>query len=130
MWAKVFGIVFLVIGVLGFVPGIASDGHLLGIFEIDALHNVIHLLSGLIALVVAFKSDAAARMYFKIFGVVYLLVTILGFVQGSVLGLFDVNMADNALHLVIAALALWVGFGMKSGMSSTGGMGSSSSMPM
>lgn len=127
MWAKVFGIVFLAVGILGFVPGITSNGHLLGIFEVDALHNVIHLLSGIIALVVAFRSDMAARMYFKVFGVIYLIVTIVGFVHGSsVLGLIGVNMADNLLHLVISVLALWIGFGMKSGMSSMG----SNNMPM
>lgn len=128
MWAKVFGIVFLAIGILGFVPGITSNGHLLGIFHVDAMHNIVHLLSGIIALVVAFKSDAAAKMYFRIFGVIYLLVAILGFINGSsVLGLIGVNMADNLLHLVIAAVALWIGFGMKSGSSM--GMGSNS-MPM
>lgn len=128
MLAKVFGIVFLAVGILGFVPGITTDGYLLGIFHVDAMHNIVHLLSGIVALIVAFKSDAAARMYFRVFGIIYLLVTILGFMNGSsVLGLIGVNMADNILHLVISVAALWIGFGMKSG--SGMGMGSSS-MPM
>ena len=122
--ARVFGIVFVVIGILGFVPGITSDGHLLGIFEVDTVHNVIHLLSGIVALVLS-STDAKARMYFKVFGVVYALVTVLGFVMGGdILGLFHANMADNVLHLVIAAVALWAGFGMSSGSSNmnTSGM--------
>lgn len=110
--AKVFGIVFVLIGVLGFVPGITTDGRLLGIFQVDTIHNIIHLLSGIVALVMA---SSAPKTYFKIFGVVYLIVTIVGFVQGeTVLGLITINMADNILHLVIAAAALAIGFG-KSG---------------
>lgn len=115
-WAWTFGIVFLLVGILGFIPGITTaDGHLLGIFHVDMAHNVVHLLSGLIALWAAAASMNAARNYFRIFGIIYALVAILGFIQGgdTVLGLIAGNMADNFLHLVIAALALWIGFGMK-----------------
>lgn len=106
--AKWFGVVMLAVGVLGFVPGVTSNGHLLGIFEVDMLHNVIHLLTGVLALMFA---SSAPKTFFKVFGVVYLVVTVAGFVQGStVLGLIGVNMADNLLHLVIAVLALMVGF--------------------
>lgn len=111
--AMIFGVVMLVVGILGFVPGITSDGHLLGIFEVDAIHNIIHVLTGVLALVFMKKN---AKMFFKVFGVVYLLVTLLGFfMNGSILGLFMVNMADNVLHLAIAGLALWLGF-RKEGM--------------
>jgi hypothetical protein len=108
--AKLFGIVFILIGILGFVPGITTDGHLLGVFEVDTLHNVIHLLTGIIAWFAA-SSLGNSKLFFKVFGVVYLLVTILGFTQGgSILGLFMTNMADNVLHLVISVVALWAGF--------------------
>jgi hypothetical protein len=108
--AKWFGIIFVLIGVLGFIPGITSDGYLLGIFEVDTVHNVIHLLSGIIALFCA-NNMGAAKGYFKIFGVVYALVTIMGFLDGtSILGIFSVNGADNILHLLIAAVALYIGF--------------------
>lgn len=110
LWAKIFGIIFVLIGVLGFVPGITSNGHLLGIFEVDTIHNIVHILTGVVALLVM-KSSAGSRNFFKIFGVVYALVAILGFLPfGKVLGLFHVNMADNILHVVIAAIALKAGF--------------------
>ena len=114
--AKLFGIVFVLIGVLGFVPPLAPGGLLLGVFEVNALHNIVHLLTGLVALWAACSADKAT-LYFKVFGVVYLLVTILGFMTGSALavGLVPVNMADNLLHVVIAVVALYAGFGMKSG---------------
>jgi len=106
---KVFGVVFVLIGVLGFVPGITANGMLLGIFEVDALHNSIHLLTGIAALaaVKMHKTD----MFLKVFGVVYALVAVLGFVMGgSVLGLFHANMADNLLHLAVAVAFLYGGF--------------------
>ena len=112
--AMLFGVVFLAIGVLGFVPGVTKDGHLLGVFDVGTLHNIIHLASGVAALWLASMGSKYAKMYFQVFGVVYGLVTIIGFVQkDNVFGLFDVNMADNVLHLVITAVALWAGFGMK-----------------
>lgn len=107
--AKLFGWVFIVLGVLGFVPGVTTDGYLLGIFEVDPLHNILYLVSGIIALWLG-KSESGAKTYFKVFGVIYALITVLGFFSGTVLGLMSVNLADNVLHLVIAAIALWFGF--------------------
>jgi hypothetical protein len=107
---KWFGIIFVLLGILGFVPGITTDGHLLGIFDVDTVHNVIFLLSGVIALFCA-GSASTAKSYFKIFGVIYGLVTIIGFVNGaSILGIFSVNAADNVLHLIITVVALYLGF--------------------
>jgi hypothetical protein len=49
--AKLFGAVLVLVGILGFVPGITTDdGHLLGIFHVNAIHNIIHLASGAVAL--------------------------------------------------------------------------------
>lgn len=111
--ARIFGYVFVAVGVLGFVPGITSSaGNLLGIFQVDTLHNIVHLLTGVLALVVARGSGEGTRLYFQVFGVVYAIVTVLGFVGGSVLGM-QMNGADNVLHLVIAVVALYAGFGKK-----------------
>lgn len=127
--AWIFAVVFIAVGVLGFVPGLTNDGMLLGMFEVDPLHNIIHLASGILAALAAWGSASYASLYFKVFGVVYAIVTVVGFVQGdSVLGLIGVNMADNVLHLAIAAVALWAGFGMKSASSAPAmGMGGSPS---
>jgi hypothetical protein len=111
-WSWIFAAVFLLIGILGFVPGITSNGHLLGIFEVDTVHNTAHLITGLVALLVAFKGPRAQRLFFQIFGWLYLLTTIIGFVQGdTVLGLIAANVADHFLHLVIAIVSLWLGYG-------------------
>lgn len=123
--AYVFAAVLLLVGILGFVPAFTpkdSTGMplLLGIFMVGALHNIIHLASGAVALLAARTSEAYSSLYFKVFGAVYAVVTIVGFVQkDTVLGLIHVNMADNLLHLAIAASALTLGFVLKPGAQAT-----------
>lgn len=111
--SMVFGVVFVLIGLLGFVPALTPDGNLLGIFMVDGVHNSVHLLSGVAALL-ASSSSSYSKLYFQIFGVVYALVAVLGFIMNPVLGFLHVNLADNLLHVVIAASALYLGFGTKS----------------
>ncbi len=110
-FALLFGVVFTTVGVLGFVPGITQNGHLLGIFEVNTLHNIVHLLSGLAALAAA--AVGFSRQYFQVFGVVYALVTVLGFIMDPILGLIPVNGADNVLHIVLTAALLYLGFGYR-----------------
>lgn len=114
--ALVFGVVFVVLGVLGFIPALTPDNQLLGIFHVDAVHNVIHLASGVAALLAA-SSASMARLYFQVFGVIYAIVAVGGFIpalqfgeEEKLLGLTHMNMADNWLHVVIAAAALYFGF--------------------
>lgn len=112
--AVLFGVVFLVIGVLGFVPGVTKNEMLLGIFHVNAAHNVVHLLSGVAALFCGMTSVGASRNYFRIFGVVYGLVAVLGFMNPGehtmLLGLISNNTADTWLHVAIAAVSLLRGF--------------------
>lgn len=109
--AKWFGIILLLVGILGFIPGITSEGRLLGIFAVDTVHNIIHILTGIVALISA-GTASGAKGYFKTFGIVYALVTVLGFIQGSgeLLGIMSINGADNVLHLLITIVALTLGF--------------------
>lgn len=105
----ILGVTLLLIGVIGFF----TDGTLL-FFEVDPLHNTIHILSGVIGMVAANKGQTAARLYLMVFGVVYALVTVLGFaMNGDILGLFSVNDADNYLHGAIALLSLGTAFTSK-----------------
>jgi hypothetical protein len=117
--AVLFGAVFVLVGILGFVPALSpmhSDGmrYLLGIFMVGGIHNAIHLLSGLAALAGAFTSEKYAKLYFQVFGSVYAVVTLVGFIQKTtVLGIFHVNTADNFLHLGLALAIGGIGFGLK-----------------
>ena len=114
MLYMLFGVIFLVVGILGFF-----NNPILGLFEVNTVHNLIHIVSGIIALAMVSKGEAQAKLFGKVFGIVYALVAVLGFLLpgGDIFGLMTVNMADNVLHIVLAIVFLWVGFGsMKSGM--------------
>jgi hypothetical protein len=117
--ALLFGAVFILVGILGFVPALSpkhADGmhYLLGLFMVGGIHNAIHILSGVGALAGGFTTEKYAQLYFRVFGSVYALVTIIGFIQKTtVLGIFDVNKADNFLHLGLAVVILGIGFGLK-----------------
>jgi hypothetical protein len=110
-FALVLGVVTLLVGILGFVMN-PTGGLLLGIFAVNQPHNLIHLVTGLAGIAAAFLGFA--RVFCQMFGVVYLLVGVLGLVatviQGMLLGLIHNNMADNVLHLAIGASAAYVGF--------------------
>jgi hypothetical protein len=109
-FGKLFGVVLLLVGVVGFV--VPS----LGPLHFTTHHNLIHVLSGAVLAWAGFAgSAAAARTVAQLFGVVYGLVTIWGFLGNADLGPLQLhlNMPYNIIHLVVAALALWAGFGKK-----------------
>lgn len=109
--ALLFGYVFLLVGILGFIsnPIVGANGF----FHADLNHNLVHLISGIVFLVVAYTAPAKSAMTLKVFGVVYLLVTVLGFLFApdgpSLLGLLETNMADNYLHLALGVVILLAG---------------------
>lgn len=112
--ATAVGAVFLLVGVLGFIPGITSQydqmsfaGHdseamLLGIFQVSVLHNIVHLLFGAAGLAMA-RTASGARNFLIYGGVVYLILWIYGLVidQDSAANFVPVNGADNWLHLLL-----------------------------
>ncbi|MDB4940281.1 MAG: hypothetical protein JWO40_706 [Candidatus Doudnabacteria bacterium] len=103
----ILGVVFVLVGILGFF-----SMPILGIFGTNLVHNLVHLISGLLLIFAASKSEDAAQMAAKTFGVIYALVTILGFVTPSLMtSLINVNMADNILHIVLTLVLLYLGFG-------------------
>jgi uncharacterized protein DUF4383 len=115
LYALLFGVVLLVVGILGFIAdssfGAGSDvnGSDFIIFEVNGWHNIVHILSGLLGLAL-WRRPASARAYALGFGAVYLVVTIWGFITGDqVLWLIPVDTADNFLHLLIAAAGLAAG---------------------
>lgn len=111
IFAILFGIGFIFAGVAGFIPAFTPNGFLFGLFEVNAMHNFVHLASGVIAIMCA-TTHYASRLYFQIFGVIYGIVTILGFVMKGDLSfiMMHMNMADNFLHLGISVVALYLGF--------------------
>lgn len=108
--ALLLGIVFVLVGLLGFVPNPIVG--MAGIFETDMLHNLVHILFGIILIVAAKKG--AAMLWLKVLGVVYLLLAILGFLMvpegGMLLGLVHANAADHWLHVVLGIVLVLAGF--------------------
>ena len=114
--AKAVGAVFLLVGVLGFIPGITTNydqmqfaGHtsgamLLGLFAVSVLHNIVHLLFGVAGLVMS-RTAAAARSYLMIGGAVYLVLFLYGLLisHDSPANFVPLNSADNWLHLLLGA---------------------------
>lgn len=109
--ALAVGAVFLLVGILGFIPGITSNtehlgmaGHhsdsmLLGIFQVSVLHNVVHLLFG-VAGIILWRNAVAAKRFLVLGGVIYLLLAFYGIFidQASAANFVPVNTADNVLH--------------------------------
>lgn len=110
--ATAVGAVFLLVGILGFIPGITtsysemsfagpeSDAMLLGLFQVSILHNIVHLLFGVAGLAMARRADSA-RTYLVGGGVIYLMLWIYGLVvdKSSTANFVPFNNADNWLHL-------------------------------
>jgi hypothetical protein len=117
--AAVVGATLLLVGVLGFVPGITTHygdlsfaGHdsgakLLGIFQVSILHNLVHLLFGLVGLTLAKTADGA-RNFLVGGGVVYLALWVLGVVGAG--NWIPSNTADNWLHFVVGTGMVGLGF--------------------
>jgi hypothetical protein len=116
--ALLFGVVFLVAGILGYVPAATSNMNgmpmLLGIFHVNAGHNIVHLASGIVFLLCGLSGAAASQLFFRLFGLVYALVAVLGFMkpEGPLLGFISNNVADTWLHVCLAAAMLVIGFAL------------------
>lgn len=124
--ALAVGAVFLLVGLLGFIPGVTtnygdlaaagpdSDALLLGLFQVSILHNMVHLLYGAAGVALA-RATVAARQYLLWGGVVYLVLWLYGLVvaEDSPANFVPMNDADDWLHLVLGAamvvLALTLG---------------------
>jgi Domain of unknown function (DUF4383) len=114
--ALLFGIAFLGVGILGFIPGITtnlgdiefagndSPAELLGIFQVSILHNIVHLLFGVAGLALS-RTHAGSLSFLLWGGIIYLVLFVYGlFIDTDSDGNFvPVNTADNWLHLVLGA---------------------------
>jgi hypothetical protein len=118
VYALAIGLTLVVIGIAGFFyiasfsSGDAAErDSVLGIFDVNGWHNVLHIVSGAIGLVLA-ASYAGARGYALGLGALYLLLALLGFIAGDgdeIVNLIPVNTEDNALHLLIGVAGIGAG---------------------
>ena len=110
-YAKVMGVVIVLIGVGGLVLGEKS---LLGVLNIDIAEDIVHLVTGGLMAVVGFRgADSAVRSVVGGLGIVYLLVGVLGFMVPDMFGLLPheyETVLDNLIHLTLGVLGIAIGF--------------------
>ena len=116
---------FLGIFLICHTPGLTDDsGRLLGLFRIDPIDDFVHLLSGLAGAIIAWRATSLIPLYFKVIGILYDLDAVVGMTMSR--GLLDLSLfrqgpgpadfslaywAINMPHIILATLALWIGFG-------------------
>ena len=124
-FALIYGVVFIAVGVAGFIPPLVSPhdavqheltieqgaGDLFGLFPINVLHNVVHLAFGVWGLAV-YRNTPAANGYARIVAIVYAVFVLMGFIPGlnTVFGLVPLHGNDLWLHALLAAGAGYFGF--------------------
>jgi hypothetical protein len=128
-FALIMGIAFLLVGILGFIPGITvmhddpieteglrvggpGHGQLLGLFHVNLLHNIVHLLFGIMGIAMA-RTYPNARLYARIVAITYGLLVILGLLPdpfNTLFGLCPIHGHDVWLHALIALAAAYFGF--------------------
>jgi hypothetical protein len=111
----IIGIIFLAVGFLGYTSNpVISDSHE-ALFHADSTHNIVHLVSGALFILIALAATAYASLFMKIFGLVYLVLGVWGAAvigsEGSttLLGFLHVNGADNYLHIALGIIIFLAG---------------------
>lgn len=110
--ALVVGIVLLLFGSLAAFPSLSPDGRFLGVFQVDPLQNLMHLLTGFVALIAGAGSKFGARMSLRVLGIFYAILAVIGFFTAGalLLGVMAHNRADAWLHLGIGLYSLFFGY--------------------
>ncbi|MES2966319.1 MAG: DUF4383 domain-containing protein [Patescibacteria group bacterium] len=118
-----YAAMFFFVAFMGYIPAFLDDqGNLFGLFTLDMYDNTLHATSGVWALIAALISNKQIILYFKIFGSVYFLDSIIGLYAGNSFldfGIFIYGMADNSFllnfflnvpHVFIGGIAMFFGF--------------------
>ncbi|MES2998906.1 MAG: DUF4383 domain-containing protein [Pseudomonadota bacterium] len=111
-FSLLFGIIFILMGIAGFIPPLIHNQLLFHSFSLGPVLNIFYILTGLIGLSTS-VSPGSAKSYFKVFGIIYALIAILGFALNGNLGFLQLNLADSFFHLIVAVIALYLGFTSK-----------------
>lgn len=123
-FALIFGIIYLLVGISGFIPGInqpsadmpplaveAARGRLMGLFPVNAMHNLVHILIGILG-ILGSRSIGGARLFARGLAIFYGLLTILGLIPATntLFGLAPIYSHDIWLHALSALVAAYFGF--------------------
>jgi hypothetical protein len=124
-FSLVFGLIFLIVGILGFVPSLMTPpapqgpamavgsyyGYLFGLFPVNALHNLVHILIGLWG-IAAWRTFAASRVFARGLAIIYIVLAVFGLIPGlnTLFGLVPLYSHDIWLHAVTAVIAAYFGW--------------------
>lgn len=121
-FALVFGIIYLLVGILGLIPGVVApstnpgvtvnvlNGSLFGVFPVNIIHTLVHLIVGLWG-IIAYRTFSASRSYGRVVGVIFIILFIFGLIPGLnvLFGLAPLYGGDVWLHLISGIVALYFG---------------------
>jgi hypothetical protein len=112
--ATLFGAIYVLVGILGFIPALGGStgmtpGTLLGVASVNVLHNIVHLIIGLAGLSGG-RTEAGAAAFGKTFGIILLVIGLLGFVQPNLFGILPIGGYDIWIHLITGAILAYAGF--------------------
>ena len=119
LYAKITGIVLAAVAVLGLVLSLANDGKFIeGFLMFDLTHDIVHVVLAGVALYVGFAAtNAMARLYAQVFGIVYLALGVVGFVWPGVqatttttMGILGLELGENLVHIAVGAWGVVAGF--------------------
>lgn len=127
LFALILGIAFLAVGIAAFIPGLVTHptdshlavegpghGYLLGLFHVNILHNIIHLLFGVGGVAAYFGGAPASKLYARIVAISYALLAVIGLCPdpriNTLFGLVPIHGHDVWLHALIAAVAACFGW--------------------
>ena len=118
-----FGWIYLIVGVVGFLPFLGgsytmADSLLLGVASVNVLHNIVHVIIGLAGVTMS-RTEEGAGTFCKTFGIVLLLIGIVGFVQPNLFGILPIGGGDVWIHLITGAILAVAGFAAAPSRSAT-----------
>ncbi|MDQ3962319.1 MAG: DUF4383 domain-containing protein [Actinomycetota bacterium] len=108
-FALVFGVAYLLVGILGLILAPNSGDELFGVFRLNLIHSLAHLLIGGVLLIVGTRTHEMAKRVNVSVGIFYGLLALLGIANVAVNDLLEANVADDFLHLSTAVLAIFFG---------------------
>jgi len=114
--AMVFGVIYLLVGIAGFIPQLGGSygmtaSTLLGIANVNVIHNIVHLIIGFAGLSMA-NSDEGAGTFCKTFGVILIIIGLIGFATTNLFGILPLGGDDIWIHLVSGVILAYAGFAM------------------
>jgi uncharacterized membrane protein HdeD (DUF308 family) len=112
-WATLAGIVLVAAGLLGFLnTGLAGDSPS-AILQVDAVHNIVHVVTGLLALYIAFGLRGENQVNAMLgFGILYVVIFLAVLLSPTLFGIFKVsaNAPIHVIHAAVAVVSLAVGY--------------------